>query len=150
MKRTSTIVSVMLLATFTPLSAYGIEVRAKAASKPVADSSGTIPQGGVVPGPQDTGRQAGSASTPEGMAKPTEEASRERSSKNTLLERLKRTVREAQKKETQPQYDHLIDDNNDGVDDRIEKPPTTKSTAKKPATTKRKPRTDSTRKTPPK
>ena len=66
------------------------------------------------------------------------------SSKRALLERLKRKVREAQKKE-QPQYDHLIDTDNNGVDDRVEaaKP----SPASEPV--ERKPRADSTGKAPP-
>jgi hypothetical protein len=91
------------------------------------------------------GAEADTASGPSVKRQAMGKGAKGHSSRKALLERLKRKVREAQKEE-QPQYDHLIDTDNDGVDDRVEaaKPPTG---ASEPVERKR--RADSTGKAPP-
>jgi hypothetical protein len=48
----------------------------------------------------------------------------------TLLERLKKDVRESSKSKDSEKYDNYIDKNNDGVDDRVKDRPASVETAK--------------------
>lgn len=51
-------------------------------------------------------------------------------SSKTLLERLKKDVRESSKSKDSEKYDNYIDKNNDGVDDRVKDRPATVESAK--------------------
>lgn len=51
-------------------------------------------------------------------------------SSKSLLERLKKDVRESSKKSGSSKYDNYIDANNDGVDDRVKDRPATAGRAK--------------------
>ena len=51
-------------------------------------------------------------------------------SSKSLLERLKKDVRESSKKSGSDKYDNYIDANNDGVDDRVKDRPATVESAK--------------------
>jgi hypothetical protein len=51
-------------------------------------------------------------------------------SSKTLLERLKKDVRESSKSKDSEKYDNYIDKNNDGVDDRVKDRPASVETAK--------------------